>query len=233
VASHACLSFPACPSLCSFPALPAVAFSTSPRHAPPCGTLRASGSHVRPSLAHGRGSTPWSAFFRCVTVSCFSARKAVADSYADPKAETPRLVATPHAARSVGALQGDVGRHPSRVVPVFTFYVHILTQSNTSLHCNSIVYALSRRRPCGSRFPATPGGRGPRPPDHPDERARPRAGTRSIVRSYRRPPEPAGREPATAVTPRGVSEKVPHRHRAAGGGAAGGRRRVHTPDAGV
>ena len=70
----------------------------------------------------------------------------------------------------------------------------------------------------GSRPPpGDPGGRGPRDPDHPDERARPRAGTRSIVRSYRRPPEPAGREPATAVTPRGVSEKVPHRHRARGG----------------
>ena len=77
----------------------------------------------------------------------------------------------------------------------------------------------------GSRPPpGDPGGRGPRPPDHPDERARPRAGTRSIVRSYRRPPEPAGREPATAVTPRGVSEKVPHRPTALRGGPGGGGR---------
>ena len=131
---RAFLSLPAiaCRSLCAFPALPAVAFSTSPRHAPPCGTLRASGSHVRPSLAHGRGSTPWSAFFRCVTVSCFSARKAVADSYADPKAETPRLdVATPRTRREASAHCKAMWDGIRAELYPSLHYKNILTHSNS------------------------------------------------------------------------------------------------------
>ena len=81
-------------------------------------------------------------------------------------------------------------------------------------HVGSWLEVTRNRRKAGA-------GRAGLHPDHPEpDRAR----EHDPVRSYRRPPEPAGREPATAVTPRG---RYPRRSRSPAPGGGRGAARAH------